>query len=333
MATSGVVAAAVDIGTNSVKMTVARREADGRLSVLAERSEVTRLGKNVDAARRLEAAAVDRTLKALEAFASDVRARGTAVRIAAVGTSALRDAANGAEFVERARAILGGDVEVITGDREAELTYAAARRDPDLPLPTDPNALLATMDLGGGSTEVVIGRGGALAYRESLQLGAVRLTEQALLSDPPTSAEQANAARIVDALLAERVPILTGEGDGPPVVVASGGTAANLAGMEWFARHPEDRDDLATPDVHGTRLTTGQIEARIAALASVPLATRRTVPGLEPNRADVIVGGAIILARVLHHLGAAEVIVSLHGLRYGLLYELLDAIHIDGSNM
>jgi len=310
-------AAAIDIGTNSVKLVVGQREAGGGLTILWDTTAITRLGKGVDKAGRLDPEAVRRTLDALAGFGEQAREFG-AKRVAAVGTSALRDAANGAEFVAEASKRLGGPVEVISGDREAELIYLAARRDPEIARQTQGVEALAVMDIGGGSTEVVLGRGDAVQFRESLQLGAVRLTERTLPSDPPTPAERQAAAALADETLAV-VPTT----EGPAVAVGSGGTIANLAAMERMAADPSRR--LTRDDLHGTRLTLSQIEARIAALAAVSLAERRKTPGLEPDRADVIVAGAIIQARALHRLGADAVIASARGLRYGLLYELLDA--------
>lgn len=309
MAASGIIVAAVDIGTNSVKLTVARH-GDGRLDVLADTTKVTRLGKNVDAAGRLNEEAVARTLDALAEFARQARALG-ATRTAAVGTSALRDAANGAEFVVRAQQTLNGSVEIIAGAREAALIYAAAQNDPNLSL-TAGRQSVATMDIGGGSTEFVLGENGAVVFSDSLQLGAVRLTERALFSDPPPPAEQARAAQIADEALGA-VPV-----PAPPItVVGSGGTIANLAAMEQGLT-------TFTPGVlHGMRLTLDQIENRIAFLGARTVAQRRQTPGLEPDRADVILAGAIIQARALHRLGAPEIVVSVRGLRYGLLYELM----------
>ena len=317
--TEAITVAAVDIGTNSVKMTVAAGSASAPLRILADRTVITRLGKKVDADGRLTDEAIERTLSALDGFAKEAQSLGT-TRIQAVGTSALRDAANGKEFVARAEAILGGSVEVISGDREAALIYTAARRDRDLPLPTDADTTLATTDIGGGSTEVVLGRGDTVLFRESLQIGAVRLTERALPTDPPTAIELDHAAAIADDILTA-VPAASLAAGG--VIVASGGTAANLAAMELSANRPTDAPALTLEDVHATRLTIAQIEARIADLAAKPLSERRNTPGLEADRADVIVAGAIIQARALRHLGADTMIVSLRGLRYGLLYEML----------
>ncbi|HVK06662.1 MAG TPA: hypothetical protein VM490_24570 [Armatimonadaceae bacterium] len=302
--------AAVDIGTNSVKITVGQRDGGGGLRVLHDATEITRLGKKVDAAGRLAPEAVEKTLAALETFGKAAHDLG-AEKVAAVGTSALRDAANGAEFVREAERLLGGTVEVISGDREAHLIYLAARRDPEIARAVPADALLATSDIGGGSTEIVLGRGDAVRFRDSLQLGAVRLTERTLPSDPPTPDEIAAATRMADEVLTAVPAPQPGE---TAVLVASGGTAANLAGME--------RGGLSA-DLHAARLTRARIEARIVSLASVPLAERRNIPGLEPDRADVILAGAIIQSRVLHRLGADALFVSLRGLRYGLLYELL----------
>lgn len=307
------IVAAVDIGTNSVKLTVADLDA-GALRVRADTTQITRLGKNVDKSGRLDETAIARTLEALGQFAAQARQLG-AGRVAAVGTSALRDAANGPQFVDQAEQTLGGTVEIISGDREAHLIHTAARRDPDLAFP--PDGILAVMDIGGGSTEFVVGQGAQVTFRDSLQLGAVRLTERALASDPPSLDELQQATEIVDAALAS-VPVPANR-EAPVTLVGSGGTIANLASMErglttW------------TPDVlHGMRLNRAQVEVRVAALAALTLAERRNLPGLEPDRADVIVAGALIQARAMHRLAVTEVVVSLRGLRYGLLYELADA--------
>ena len=320
MAADKAIAAAVDVGTNSVKMTVAYRDATERAVVLHDETRITRLGKKVDASGRLDSGAVQQTIDALRSFGETARNLGAA-KIAAVGTSALRDAANRDEFVTAAETALSGRVEVISGDREAALTFLAARRDPDLGLANlAANGTVATTDSGGGSTEVVLGAAGnkgGIAFKTSLQLGAVRLTEQAAFSDPPTAEELANAEQIArDSFVQIPKP------DGAVVLVASGGTAANLAAMEIMA--DTNRAQKLTPDlIHGTNLSLEQIEGRIAHLASLSLAERRKVPGLEPDRADVIIAGAIIQAESLRHFGLNTLLVSARGLRYGLLYELL----------
>lgn len=310
--------AAVDIGTNSVKITVGRREEDGTVTTLFDTTRITRLGKNVDASGKLDPEAVKRTLDALTEFGKEAKAYG-AERVAAVGTSALRDATNGAEFVAEAERVLGGTVEVISGDREAQLVYFSAQKDPLISRRiTEAGAdILATMDSGGGSTEFVLGQGDTVLFRDSLQIGAVRLTERAGFSDPPTAEQLSKASALADEILAA-VPLP----EGSRFLVASGGTVANLAGMEIAAANPEKPTDADT--LHGTRLTREQAEARIQKLAFVPLVERRNTPGLEPDRADVIIAGAIIQARAMARLEVGEVLASARGLRYGLLYELLE---------
>ncbi|MBC8135381.1 MAG: Ppx/GppA family phosphatase [Fibrella sp.] len=307
--------AVVDIGTNSVKMTVAQRGADDRLTILFDGTTITRLGKGVDGSGRITDEAAERTLSALATFGERARSLG-ATSIAAVGTSALRDATNGAEIVAEAERRLGGTVEIIAGGREAELIYRAARNDGDIARVSGiaASALFVTSDIGGGSTEIVQGVDADIIYAESLQIGAVRLSERAGLGDPVTGEAFQTALLLANAALAD-VPT-------PPaalglILIASGGTAANLAAMEVAARGEEVTFDA----VHALRLTREQIESRTVHLASLTLAERRAVPGLEPDRADVIVAGAIIQARVMARLGADSLLVSLRGLRYGLLYE------------
>ncbi|MBC8139862.1 MAG: hypothetical protein H7Y38_00315, partial [Armatimonadetes bacterium] len=242
--------AVVDIGTNSVKMTVATRNADNTLTVLFEDTVITRLGKGVDAGGNIAPEAATRTFDALAAFGEKARSLG-AVKIVAVGTSALRDAANGAEIVREAENRLGGTLELIAGKREAELTFRAADGDGQIAALLPPNPLLVTCDIGGGSTEIVQGIGGEIFYAHSLQIGAVRLTERAGLSDPVTGEAFQNAARIVQKTFAE-VPAPSPALE--PVLVASGGTAANLAAIEVAATGRP----VAFDAVHAHRLTREQ---------------------------------------------------------------------------
>ena len=299
------IVAAVDIGTNSVKMAVG----DGE-QILLDTVKTTRLGKGVDATGQLDPEAMARTLAALAEFATQAQALG-AERIAAVGTSALRDASNGPAFVVEATQVLGGPVEVISGEREAQLIYLAARRDTSLALP--PDDLLATTDVGGGSSEVVLGQGDALQFFTSLQMGAVRLTERTQPSDPWIAPDLERAREIIGPFVVAlpHTPAL--------VVVSSGGTASYLAAME----QAEAGNASTREAIHGFRLTTSRLERRIALLAALPLAQRKSVPGLDPARADVIVAGALIQHALLLALGADTLIVSARGLRYGLMYGLI----------
>lgn len=299
--------AAIDIGTNSTKMTVADADSEGKLTAVSESSEVTRLGEGVDAAKRLADAAVERTLAVIQRFAEMARASGAA-RVVAAGTSALRDAANGPEFLRQAQERAGVEIEIITGDREAQLAYAAVHSDSSLHLPLD--APLLVFDIGGGSTELILGQGSTVNQHTSLNIGAVRLTERFLHTDPPTDDEISAASRFTDHLL-ETFPV-----PGPiPHVVGIGGTAVNLAAVTRAL--PKTDPDA----VHAMTLSLDDVSHALARFRAVPVAERRQIPGLEPARADVIIGGALVLVRLLAYIHTDYFIVSARGLRYGLLAE------------
>jgi exopolyphosphatase/guanosine-5'-triphosphate,3'-diphosphate pyrophosphatase len=293
--------AAIDIGTNSTKMTVADVDERGQVSVLSEVSDVTRLGEGVDQSKRLNDDAIRRTLDAIMRFAEQARQQGASTVLAA-GTSALRDASNGPEFIAQAKAHAGVDIEVITGNREAELAYAAVRSDPSLALSAD--APLLVFDIGGGSTELILGDAKGVGQHKSLDIGAVRLTERFLKSDPPTQDEVDQAAHYAEELLRTFAAPET-----RPVVAGIGGTTVNIASVTQDGKG----------EVHGATLAASEVRSALERFRNVPLAERRQIPGLEPKRADVIIAGALILSRLLARFNADHLVVSIRGLRYGLL--------------
>lgn len=296
--------AAMDIGTNSTKMTVADVDERGRVMLITEDSDVTRLGEGVDAAKRLNAAAMSRTLDAVERFAQAARDQG-ATEVLAAGTSALRDAENGPEFIAEAKKRAEIDIQIITGDREAQLAFAAVHSDPSLHLP--PDAPLLIFDIGGGSAELTAGDAKGVGRHKSLDIGAVRLTERFLHTDPPTEDEIAQATHDADAAFAT-FPIP----DSVPTIAGLGGTAINIAAVtQKGEKH----------DVHGVTLSAEDIKAALEKFRRVSVDERRQIPGLEPKRADVIIAGALILDRLLAYFHADHCIVSVRGLRYGLLAE------------
>ncbi len=297
--------AAIDIGTNSTKMTVADVSDTGQLSLVSELSEVTRLGEGVDASRRLGDAPKSRTLDAIARFAGDARALGAEIVLGA-GTSALRDAANGPEFLSEIKDRTGVTVEIITGDREAQLAYAAVRSDASLSIPAE--ASLLVFDIGGGSTELILGDAGGVGRYKSLDIGAVRLYERFLPSDPPAPAELDAARQFAsDSFATFPLP------DTPLLLAGIGGTALNIAAVMQGAVQ-------ANPDIiHGASLSAAEVSSALARFASVPLEQRRTLPGLDPKRADVIVAGALILDTLLAYFHADHFLLSARGLRYGLL--------------
>jgi exopolyphosphatase/guanosine-5'-triphosphate,3'-diphosphate pyrophosphatase len=298
--------ATIDVGTNTTLLLVARVDDAGAITVLDERAEITRLGRGIGAGGALGAEGVARTLDVLRGYAELARRHGAT--IAAVGTEALRRAPNGADFLDPAAAILGAPVAVIDGAREAALTYRAAVES----FPAEARAgTMIVVDIGGGSTEIVVADRGAVTFQTSLPLGSVRLTERHVRRDPPGRDELTAIALEVDAALAA-VPWPAGE----PTVVGVAGTVTTLAAMALA---------LATYDparVHGHDLTLVELDLQIARLERATQAQRERLVGLDPRRADVILAGAIILRRIAHAARVPAVRVSDRGIRWGLLHEL-----------
>jgi len=190
--------AAIDIGTNSTKMTVADAADNNTLAIVQEAAEVTRLGEGVDANKFLTEDAMTRTLAAVTRFAADARAQG-AQEIVCAGTSALRDATNGPQFIARVQHEAGLTLEIITGDREARLAYGAVQSDASLDLPQGHTLLV--FDIGGGSTELILGGADGVERHKSLDMGAVRVSERFLHSDPPSAQEIEQATEFIQAQL------------------------------------------------------------------------------------------------------------------------------------
>ncbi len=296
--------ATIDIGTNTTLLLVASSHGPA-VTVLEERAEITRLGRGIGRSGALDVEAIARTLDVLRDFAAAARRHDA--RIAAIGTEALRRAPNAAAFLDPAAAILGTEVEVIDGEREAALTFRAVVASfPDLR--TGP---LAVVDIGGGSTEIVLADSGQVGFRTSLPLGSVRLTEAFIHNDPATTAEREAIAGAIDSAIRD-VPFARE----PTTLVGVAGTVTSLAAMA-----------LALPSydptrVHGYRLSRSDLGREIARLGGATQAEREGMIGLDPRRADVILAGALILDRIAASAGVAEVRVSDRGIRWGLFHEL-----------
>ena len=295
--------AAIDVGTNTVLLLVAEQTASG-FSPVVERGAITRLGKGVDASRRLAPEAMERTLDALGRFAAEARSLG-AQGLVVSATSAARDAQNGAEFLASAKTRAGVDVEILSGDEEARLSYLAVATDFGAEAP---ERELVALDIGGGSTEFIFGTGPSVRFHTSIDIGSVRLTERCIRSDPPSAEDMARLhAELASALAPVPRPKVNA------LVVGVAGTVTTLyAVANGIAPYDAAR-------VHKGWLSCGELSRTRARLAAVPLATRRTIPGLQPERADVIIAGAVLLEHALDHLGAAGARVSDRGLRWGLL--------------
>jgi exopolyphosphatase/guanosine-5'-triphosphate,3'-diphosphate pyrophosphatase len=290
--------AVVDVGTNSTRLLIADVDGDRSLTEVDRRSIVTRLGEDVDATGRLADPAMDRVRAVLEQYRAAIDEAG-AESARAVLTSAVRDADNGPGFVAEVRDRFGLDARELSGDEEARLTYVGATSRRRREHPT------LVIDVGGGSTELVVGAGDDLRFHVSTQAGVVRQTERHLRSDPPTAEELRELTGDVEAIFARAVPR---DAIGlPRDAIAVAGTATSLAGI-----------DLGGPEgVEGHVLELATCERLLERLAAMPLAERRELPGLHPDRAPVIVAGAVLLVEALRLFGLERVEVSEHDLLYG----------------
>ncbi len=282
--------AVVDIGTNSTRLLVAA--VDGGVRELDRRTIVTRLGERVDRTGRLDDAPIERTFEALDTYREAI-ARAD-VRTA-VMTSAVRDAANGPEFAARVERELGVSARTLTGEEEAHLTYrgATALRDDAEPL--------LVIDIGGGSTELVVGTRGRVSFHVSTQNGVVRHSERHLHHDPPTPGELAALAADVE------VPTAPARS-----AVAVAGTATSCAAID-LQLEPYD-----AARVEGHVLGVERLREIRDRLAALPLEERERVRGLHPDRAPVIVAGVVILLRVLEAYGLDRVEVSERDILWGV---------------
>jgi len=301
--------ASIDIGTNTVLLLVAERAASGALRAVEEAATITRLGQGVDESRTLAPEAIERTRACLERYAEIVR-RHRCRAVAVVGTSAMRDA-SGSEVLQQAvRDLFGVEAKVASGDEEARLTFEGATSG----LAVSPGDEACVFDIGGGSTEVVLGEvgKGTPSFAQSFDVGSVRLTERHIEADPPTEMEIANVRRAAEFALA---PIAKLKPATAPIGIA--GTVTTLAAVS-LRLVPYDG-----AKVHGHRMTRAEIERVVMDLARKPLAERKAVPGLEPKRADVIVAGGLIVLAVLTLLEKDQIVVSDRGVRWGLAEQLL----------
>lgn len=300
--------ATIDVGTNTVLLLVAERRGAGLAPVL-ERADITRLGRGVDASGRLDTVAIRETVAVLAQYASAARDLGAPV-LACVATSAARDAANGADFFAAAREAAGVTPEVISGEEEARLVWTSAWRDFGVR-----GAPLAVLDVGGGSTELSFGDGPEPRGRASLQVGAVRLTERHVRGDPPTAEE---VVRLRAAARDAVRPLAAMD------VAARGGRLVGVAGTVTTLSAVAQALPVYDPErVHGASLTLAEVDRLAGTLAALTVKERAALRGMEPKRADVILGGAIVVAEAMRATGFDTLVVSDRGVRWGLLYDRL----------
>ncbi len=297
--------AALDIGTNSQLMLVAERSADGRFGDVLDRATVTRLGQGLDHSGMLRADAMQRNLEQLAKYKNILDEMGVE-RIAAAGTLCLRKAHNATEFLERVEREIGVRIEVVSGEEEARLTYLGVQSG----LPVSCCEPLV-FDLGGGSTEFIMGRRGQVARRISLEVGAVRMTERFLHSDPAKACEILALSDHLTKKALESLHALSGF----DALIGVGGTVTTLGAMHLKL------DQYKNERIHGLQLTGSIVAALTRKLGKLDLASLKKLAGVDPKRADVILAGALIVRQVMSLVGAKILTVSDRGLRHGLLHE------------
>jgi len=301
--------AVVDIGTNSTRLLIANvNAADGNVQEVVRHSNVTRLGHGVDATGTLSQEACDRVFATLQRYRAEIDAHGCEANIAVL-TSAVRDASNGAQFAARVRDDYGLDARVLSGEEEAQLTFLGAmsgRPIEDRPAATEPTVVI---DIGGGSTEFVVGVGRTAGFHTSLHAGVVRMSERHIHTDPPAPEELQNLAQDVRATFLQGLPAE----ERAPVkrAIAVAGTATSAASID------QELDPYDPQRVHGYTLMLATVELLLARLADMDEDGRRRVVGLNPDRAPTIVAGMILLAEAMRAFDLEQLEVSEHDILYG----------------
>jgi exopolyphosphatase / guanosine-5'-triphosphate,3'-diphosphate pyrophosphatase len=303
--------AAIDCGTNSIRLLVADLPPDGGPLVdVSRRMEIVRLGQGVDRTGRLAEEAIERTRVALAGYAKEISSLG-ASRVRMVATSATRDASNAADFRAMVRATLGVEPEVVTGDEEARLSFTGAVRG----LPSGYPAPYLVVDIGGGSTEFVLGSS-TVDKAISVDIGCVRMTERHLHSDPPAPAEIAAATRDITAAVDHALATVDGDGRAAGTVLGLAGSVTTVAAIALGL--PEYQPER----IHHSRVSTVDVTRVTDELLGMAKHERLAMPVMHPGRADVIGAGALILRVILDRAGADAVIASEHDILDGIAYTL-----------
>jgi exopolyphosphatase/guanosine-5'-triphosphate,3'-diphosphate pyrophosphatase len=298
--------AAIDCGTNSIRLLVADLPADGGpLADVTRRMEIVRLGEGVDRTGVLAAAAIERTRVALAGYVSTIAELG-ASRTRMVATSASRDARNADDFRAMVQATLGQPAEVVSGDEEARLSFVGAVRGL-------PPARYLVVDIGGGSTEFVVGAAG-VERAISVDVGCVRLTERRLHTDPPTAAEVAAATADIEAAVDRALAVVGGTAAEQVVGLAGSVTTVAAIALDLPGYQPER--------IHHARISRADVARVTADLLGMTRAQRLAIPAMHPGRADVIGAGALILRIILERAGAGTVIASEHDILDGIAWSL-----------
>ena len=301
--------AVIDIGTNSTRLLVAD-VTDGHVKELDRRTRVTRLGRGVDLSGNLATEAIEAVCEVIAEYVAAYEQLDVTT-VTAIATSAVRDASNGAAFIAELRERFAFTARILDGEEEALLTYRGATAEDPPPKP------VVVIDIGGGSTELIVGTGAEVEFHTSVQAGVVRQTERHLASDPPTPAELEELAGdvlgLISAALASHPALYAESG------IAVAGTPTSLAAID------QRLDPYDPQRVHGYRLSLDSIQHMLSQLASLPLAERREVTGLDPERAPTIVAGVVILIEAMRAFGLTEVEASEHDILHGAAIEAAQA--------
>ncbi|HKG32970.1 MAG TPA: Ppx/GppA family phosphatase, partial [Gemmatimonadales bacterium] len=300
--------AAIDVGTNTIRLTVAEVQDDDTYRVLDEEREMVRLGEKLDRTGRLTDEAIQRALAAIgkmKAIADGFKIR----QLRAIATSAVREAANGRQFIREVSRQHKVRIDVISGEEEAQLAFHTAARHFDFQ-----GRSTAVVDIGGGSVEVILSAGTAIDHVYSLPLGAVRVTDRLLRSDPLKPKHWKEMKEEIDRGIRS---VLRQPHHRAEIMIGSGGTFTALAHMSKFQR--EGRHG----SVQGYVLTPSDIVHLLRHLRDTPLEARRQIPGLSPDRADIIVAGAAVISRLVRGLGTQQIMVNERGIRDGLLLRMI----------
>ncbi|HNI11174.1 MAG TPA: Ppx/GppA phosphatase family protein [bacterium] len=298
--------ASIDIGTNTVLLLIAEADSSGHLHTLFEKQRIIRLGKNVDAQKNIAHEGMDKLTHVLTEYLQDAANHQTA-KIVIGATSAMRDAANKETILNEIYHRTGQRIQILTGDEEAQWTFQGGC----LALPPLTRHPILLIDIGGGGTEFVVGSASDMTFKKSLNIGAVRMTERFINHDPPLQSELESLRRYAHN---EFDTHLSGiKNIQPAHALGVAGTVTTLCAMLQALPHYDPKR------INGYMIDKAALDSLIEKLSDLTLEERRKIPGLEPERADVIIAGATILSEIFSFFNLDKITVSNFGLRYGLI--------------
>ncbi len=306
--------AAIDVGSNSIRLVIAEADPDGSYRLLDDERELVRLGQGMDSNKRLSAEAMERAAVTLASMRAIADGYGVCA-LRAVGTSAVRDAANQREFLDLVRRRAGVDLEVISGEDEARLAHMSVAHRFDLS-----HGPTAVVDIGGGSTEIIISADGVIDQIHTLPLGAVRLTGKFGGADKCATSRYREMRRHIDDAIRQAVGALPMS---PPMVIGTGGTFTTLANLDIQRLRMGRYAGAPMPSVQGYELHRSTVRHTLDLLRKTPVRARMRMAGLPSDRADIIVAGVAIIERVMKHLGANRLRIHDRGVRDGLLLTMI----------